>query len=1035
MKNRKLINIKGLERILYIFLLSMISIAVSAQSKKTITGIITDANNEPLSSVSVYVEGTTIGTSTDLDGNYSLEIAADQQTLTYSYIGFITKNETIGNRTIINVVLMEDSQTLEDVVVVGYGTVKKSHLTGAVSSIKADELPQAATASVGAMMRGRAAGLQINQNSARPGGDMTFQLRGAVTGSAPLIVIDGVPQAAFAGRTTGTIYSGGKKDNTLISLNPNDIESIDILKDASAASIYGSDASGGVILITTKKGKDGKVDISYNSSYAFQTLTDFPDFLNARDFMIQQNNVFDELGRGNEKKFTQDQIDNFVGKGTKWIDEVTRTGFVMEQNLSIRSGTEKQQILASISYFDQKGVAKNNEMNRITGRINYDQKFNNWLKGGINASYAQLKYKDVPLGDQRQQNAALIYSAMTYNPTVPVYDEEGNFSDNPDRPGIYPNPVSLLNIKDEQKDNNISVTAYVEATILKGLTVKAVAGTDYRQVQGNQYIPTTTKEGFEKKGIASKTKANDRLSLLNLIANFNRDFGKNSLSVMAALEYKKRIWDGDGIIANQFPYDGATWNNLQSAENKTVTSYGGSNEMASFVSRINYSFDNKYSATFNMRVDGSSNFAPDHQYGVFPGLSVAWRLSEESFLKDNFNSLSNLKLRFGVGQTGHAGGLTGIFTYYKVLPNSYAFDGNMANGVGMAKIGNPNLKWESLTDYNLGLDFGFFKNRLSGSVELYLRYVNDIILERDLMSYQEIKKVDYNSDARYRTKGIDINIHSDNIINKDFTWSTDINFSYYQNHTVERDADFNPAIYQPYKEHWGDLWKYQSDGLVKEGETVPHQPSAQPGTIKYKDLNGYVRDADGNKVRDENGRYAYTGQADGILDDADFVKIGNTTPIPFSINNTFTYKDFDLNIYLYGSLGGWKRNELEELSVAGITDMTYGLNGLSSVKDRWSPSNPEGNLPSVFQSVAGTPTDEGDFFYERAWYMRLDNLQLGYTIPKKIFKNKLSSVRVYASVRNLFVLTPYGGMDPETGNGIGAYPNQRSFVFGLDVKF
>jgi len=1033
MKNNKSIN-SLMKRVVFIFILFVISTVVFAQSTKVITGTVTDTDQKPLSGVNVFVKGTTAGTTTNNEGKYSLELSSEQSPITFSYLGYVTKEETIEKRTVIDVVLTDDAKILNDIVVIGYGTVKKNNLTGAVSSIKADELPQAATASIGAMMRGRAAGLQISQNSAKPGGDLAISLRGSITGSSPLIVVDGVPQAAFAGRSTGTIYSGGNKDNILISINPNDIESIDILKDASSASIYGSDAAGGVILITTKKGKDGKLDVNYNSSYSFQTLTDFPDFLDAKNFMIEQNKVFDELGRSAEKKYSQNQIDNFVGSGTRWIDEVTRMGFVNEQNLSIRSGNEKQQILASFGFFDQKGVAKNNAMNRITGRINYDQKFNSWLKGGINASYAQLKYNDVPLGDQRQEKSALIYSAMTFSPTVSVYDENGNFTENPYRP-IYANPVSLLDINDEQKNNNLFVTAYLEAAVLKGLTLKVSAGTDNRQMQGNQYIPTTTKEGSQKRGVASKSSGNDRMSLLNFIANYNRDFGKHTLGVMAAVEYKKQMWDGDGIVATQFPYDGALWNNLQSAEQHTISSYGGSSEMASFISRINYSFNNRYSATFNLRVDGSSNFAPDYQYGIFPGLSIAWRLSEESFLKDNFNSLSNLKLRFGAGQTGDAGGLTGIFTYYNVLPNSYAFGGLMENGVEMAKIGNPNLKWETLTDYNLGMDFGFFKNRLSGSVELYMRYADDIIMQRSLMSYQEINAVDYNSAARYMTKGIDFNIHSNNFIGKIFTWTTDINLSYYQNYTIKRDEDFNPAIWQPYKERWGDIWKYQSDGLIQPGETVPWQPSAQAGTIKYKDLNGFVKDANGNKLRDENGRYMYTGSPDGILDEADLMKIGNSTPIPFSLNNTFTYRNFDLNVYFYGSLNGLKRNELKELSVAGITDMTYGLNALSSIKNRWAPSNPEGTLPSVNEGTSGTPTDAGDFFYEKAWFIRLDNLQLGYTIPAKIFNNKLSNVHLYGSARNLFVITPYGGMDPETGNGIGAYPNQRSYVIGLDIKF
>ena len=345
------------------------------------------------------------------------------------------------------------------------------------------------------------------------------------------------------------------------------------------------------------------------------------------------------------------------------------------------------------------------------------------------------------------------------------------------------------------------------------------------------------------------------------------------------------------------------------------------------------------------------------------------------------------------------------------------------------------MKWETLTDYNFGIDFGFFNNRLSGSVDLYQRLRKDVILEKNLMSYQEVKTIDYNSATVYRARGIDIGIHSVNFDNKNFGWTTDINFSYYRNHTTKRDPDFIPAVYQDYVERWDNIYGYRTNGLIQMDRTYNHLQKSGAGAILYQDLNGYQLDEKGEKMRDSEGRYIRTTGGDGVLDEADMVVLANSTPIPFSINNTFRWKNWDANIYLYGSLNGWKVNDIKLQSIYGIEDITYGVNVLDEVKNRWSPANPMGTLPGVAEASSGVDPKKSDFFLEKAWYLRLDNVSIGYTFPAQWFKNKVRSVRLYAAGRNLAVFTPYKGMDPETGNGIGAYPNQSSFAIGLDVKF
>lgn len=1009
--------------------------ALPALAQITVTGTVTDKTGEPLIGASVLVVGTQNGSATDLNGNFTLKNVAEGAIIRASYVTYKEQEQRAASK--MHFVLEENSELLDEVVVVGYGSMKKSNLSGAVASVKADDLPSAGNASVGEMLRGRAAGMNITSSTAAPGGQMSIAIRGGLSGQQPLVVIDGVPQAPHSKVSAGTIYSGAAKDNSgLINLNPNDIESIDVLKDASAAAIYGSDASGGVILITTKRGKEGRPEISYSGSVAFSRIKDAPDFMDARQFMITQNQVFEELGRGDEKKFTQSQIDNFVGEGTDWMKEVTRTGVVNEHNLSVTAGGKTTKTLFSLSYYDHQGLVKNNSMNRITGRLNVDQDFGKYIKGGINSSFSQIKYNDVPTGDSRQEKSAVLYSAMTFIPTVPVRDANGDFSVNPIR-DMYPNPVSLLDIYDKTTAKNLYASGYLEYKPWSFFNIRATAGVDISWTQADQYTPTTTKHGFSLNGEASKQNANSQMNLVNVIANFNKTFAdKHDVSVMAGWEYKKQSWDGMGIIARDFPFDTPLMNNIGSSqqEKPTISSYRGTNEMASWIGRVNYTLLDRYILTANLRIDGSSNFSEEHQWGAFPGFSAAWKINEEAWLREQ-TWLTTLKLRGGWGQTGNAGNLTGINTFYSVMQGAWAPGGSPVNGVALSKIGNPNLKWETLTDINIGLDAGFFNNRLQVSVDAYQRTRSDVILSKQLMSYHEVTTIDYNSREKYRSRGIDIGIHSINIAGRDFSWSTDLNLSFYKNQTISRDSDFIPAAYQPMVQNWGDIYGWRTDGLVQQGETYAHLPNSGAGAIKYLDLNGYMLDEKGERMRDADGRYILSGEPDGLLDEADYVALYNSTPIPFSINNTLTWKNWDANIYIYGSLRGRKINDVKHQSVYGLEDITYGVNALTDVMNRWRPDYQEGSMPGVAEAKSGFAPSKSDFFYENAWYLRIDNISVGYTLPAKWFNDKVKNLRLYGAVRNIGVITPYKGMDPETGNGIGAYPNNFQVAVGVDLKF
>lgn len=1009
--------------------------ATGLWAQNTVTGTVTDATGEGVIGAVVMVPGTSVATMTNLDGTYKLGGVAPDATLMVSLMGYLDQSVAVDGRTVINFVLQDDTMMLEEAVAIGYGTTKKSNLTGAVTTVDAEELVSAGNASVGEMLRGRAAGMNITSNSAAPGASLNIAIRGGLSGAAPLIVVDGIPQSSTSNVSSGTIYGGASHDGGMININPDDIASINILKDASAAAIYGSDASGGVILITTKRGKEGRTDISYSGNVSVTTISDAPKFLGAKDFMTTMNEVNTELGYPTQ--YSQAEIDAFVGNGTDWLKEVTRTGVVNEHNLSVSSGSAKTRSLFSASYYDHQGIAKNNSMNRITGRLNVDHDFAKWLTGGVNASYSTILYKDVPLGDARQEKSALIYSAMTFIPTVSIYDQDGNFSRNPIR-NLYPNPVSLLELTDQTRSQNLVANAYLDFKPFEGFSVKVTGGVDMKDVQADQYIPTTTLYGAQRSGEASKRNAKSGLSMINIVASYNKTLAeKHDLSAMAGWEYKVSTWEGMGIVANQFPTDNALYNNMAASaqEKPDISSWKGSSQMASFFGRVNYAFDKRYVITANLRVDGSSNFSSKHQWGVFPGVSLAWRINEEPWMK-NVTWINDLKLRGGVGQTGNAGSLTGVNTTYTIMSNVFAPDGTIVNGMGMSQIGNPNLKWETLTDWNLGLDFGLWNSRLYGTLDFYLRERSDVILSKSLMSYHEIKTIDYNSGDIYRSTGVDLSLHGVPVSTRNFSWNVDFNISFYRNKTVRHDADWTPAGYEPYIKDWGDVYGWQTDGLIHTGEAYAHLANSKPGAIYYCDQNGYVYDDEGNALVDKNGRYISSGTPDGILDEMDYVKLFNSTPIPVSLNNTFHWKRWDLNIYIYGSLNGWRINDIRYQSVYGLQDITYGINALAEVKNRWTVNNENGTVPGVSEANSGFDPSNSDYFYEKSWYLRLDNVSLGYTLPtEKILGGVIKNARVYAAARNLYVLTPYKGMDPETGNGIGAYPNTRTFAIGLNLNF
>ena len=479
-----------------------------------------------------------------------------------------------------------------------------------------------------------------------------------------------------------------------------------------------------------------------------------------------------------------------------------------------------------------------------------------------------------------------------------------------------------------------------------------------------------------------------------------------------------------------FPYDGVKWHNLDlgTYEKPIASSSKTTDQNASFIARLNYTYKDRYLLTANFRRDGSSNFAANKQWGNFGGISVAWRMNEESFMKP-IEWLSNLKLRFGAGITGYAGSLTGTRTYY-TPGKDYYFNNKLTSGVALAVLGNPDLSWESQQDINIGLDFGFFNNKFGGTIDVYERKIRDRIGTKNLMSYHEINTLNYNTQRIDNTRGVDLSLYGTVVTKSGFNWRSQFTLTYYRDFTSKRDPSEVLDINTPARNiDWNDVWSYLSDGLIMPGETVPHMPGALPGTIKIKDINGYLYDADGSIMRDADGRPMYLGEPDGKIDNADLVVIHNKTPIPVSWTNTFSYKNFDLSIHMYGKFNHYKNTDY-------LVNIAYGpyegTNTSPYFNDRFTFNNTTSTIPAFTQNTSSS-FGYADYFMEKAWFIRLDNITLGYTLPKSITKKVLQSVRFYASMKNILTLTPYKGYDPEYD--VYTYPSTSSFTVGVDIKF
>ena len=1042
----------------------------------TVSGTVLDENNQPLPGASIVVKGTNKGTTTNFDGEFSIEVPNSNSALVVTYIGYLPKEVVIANQTAIEVQLLPDTTSLDEVVVVGYGSQLKKDLVGAISTVKSEELILSSTPSVGQALQGRVAGLQITQNNAQPGGGLNIQIRGAGSVNAsnqPLYVVDGFPlnTEEFLQPGSGNVYNGGTQ-NVLNSFNPNDIESISVLKDASSTAIYGSRAANGVVLITTKKGKIGKAQVNYSTSFSLQPYNDEYDVLGLPEWMqlrneaafenwAFQNRIAPYSNRTLEEAiadpvngvaftrfYSDEQIRN-AGTGTDWLGLVTRDGSIQQHNIAIRGGSESTKYYLSGNLYEQKGIPKNSAFDRSSLRLNIDQKINDFINLGVNVTMSRINNDNTQLGGQAFENSGIIRSAIQQSPIIEAIDEDGNYPINPDN-AVEPNPFSLLTITDKGVLDRTLTNFYLEIKPLPGLTGRIQAGIDQGTNSRNTYVPRTTLRGEQRNGIASvsTTKKNDKLldATLNYTTRILEDHSLNFL-----VGYSRQSFGTESSSAgnDNFNSDAYLYNNLNAgAGNRVVSSGKRTYNLVSYFGRLNYVYKDRYLLTSTVRRDGSSLFSENNQYALFPSVALGWNIAEESFIKDRTSKISQLKLRIGYGQTGNADFPSDAFAAFGENPAYLNPDESIIIGFFPIRLANPDLKWETTTELNIGLDFGFFDQRISGSVEVFEKEISDLIQVKPLNSYNPINNVFANVGST-QSKGVELTLTTENVRSKNFNWTSTLTYSTYDDRWKERAEDFRPAVFQNVNDPLRSQYSYLSYGIMQAGETVPAQPDLFPGQIKLKDVNGFVRDGAGDPIVDENGIFQRTGEADGVIDQADIVLLGSSDPdFIAGLANTITYKNLSLNFNFNGMFG---RQIVDATDVAyGVTAVgvaTNGRNALTNVLNRWTPENPSTTRPASHYGF--TQYDSGDFFLQDAWFIRLQNVSLSYALPQKWFGKFISGGNIRLDGQNLFTITPYKGVDPETNgfdasladfgqdtsNIVAAYPNVSTFTIGLDLRF
>lgn len=961
----------------------------------TVQGVVKDQTGETVIGASVMEKGTTNGTITGIDGDFSLNMSPNG-TLVVSFVGYKTQEVQVKGQKQLQVVLSEDAEMLDEVVVIGYGTMKKSDLTGAVSSIGNKDIKDSPVSNLGQAIQGKISGVQI-VDAGKPGDNVSIKIRGlgSINNCDPLVVIDGVPT-----------------DLGLSSLNMADVERLDVLKDASATAIYGSRGANGVVMITTKRGTEGKGKLAVSANYSFQNATNVPSLLNAAQYAELSNDMMVNSGRNPNPEWANPSE---LGSGTDWMDELLRTGVMQNYTVSYSGGNEKSHYYVSGGFLDQSGIVKSVNYRRFTFQSNSDAQVLKWLKFSNNITFS---------ADTKKSGSYNIGDALKALPIYPVKNEDGSWSGpdgNSEWYGSTRNPIGPTELNKSQTDGyNFLANLTAELTFTKWLKFKSTFGYDAKFwfidnfTPKYNWKPTPTEETSRYKS--------DNKSFTYLWDNyflFDHTFAeKHRVGLMAGMSAQWNTNDYLNAQKNVFMFD-----NVHEMDNGEEMYAIGGNEtewaLLSYMARVNYSYEDRYLLTATIRRDGSSRFGKKHRWGTFPSVSVAWRASQEKWFPKN-DYINDLKVRAGYGVTGSQASV-GNYSYLASYNTSvYPFGISSGNQTALVSstLANPYIHWEEVAQTNIGFDASLFNSRVMFSFDAYLKETRDMLVKASIpiTSGFEDTTTTYTNAGKVRNQGIEMSLHTINLTGE-LGWETNLTATYNKNKIKDLNSDVPYYINQINNSYVTMLAKdypinvfygYVTDGIFQnQSEVNTHavQPGAEPGDIRFRDLNN-----------------------DGVINDSDRTVIGNPNPSwLFSMNNSLSYKGFELSVFLQGIAG----NKIYNANNIDNTGMAAAYNQTTDVLKRWQG---EGTSNSMPRAVFGDPnqnTRVSDRFVENGSYLRLKNITLSYTFPKQwLQKAQIENARLSLSCENVATITGYSGFDPEVGiNGIdqNRYPISRTF--------
>lgn len=978
----------------------VLSIALTAntsfaiqQIDRTLQGTVTDEKQQPLPGVSIVVKGTTRGTTTDLNGNYTLRLTNESDSLTFSIIGFVTQSFKLGNQATLNVNLRPDIKQLRDVVVIGYGTASKRDVTGSITTVKAEEFNSGVLVTPAELLQGKVAGLNVTK-SGDPNQRPAVILRGpstlrAGTAQEPFYVIDGVPGASID------------------LLAPADIESIDVLKDASTTAIYGSRAANGVIIITTRRVKAGQSRLSYNAYIATEKISKQIDMLSGDELRAYL--------KSNGQTLTPTLDDD--GSNTNWQNLVERRGYSQNHNLSYGGATNTVDYGVSANYLINNGILKNTSLERtiLKGYVN-QRFFDNRMRLGVTITNSSSKSNDIV-------QSQVLPGILFYLPTVSPFNPNGTYKENYNRTGSGTrNPLSLVDNNFIKVDNNKTlINGIVQVDILPGLKYTLSGSTQKDQNNYNLYFNSASGLAVNYNGQASRTAYLNTSTVVESYFNYDKEFGVNSLKLLAGYSYQQnRTNDGFGVTTQNFSNDNLTYNNLYLSNPSTLSQIGFDNNpistlrLISFYGRVQYQFNSKYLFQASLRNDGSSAFGASNRWGYFPAVSAGWRISDEPFIRA-IPLISDLKLRVGYGVSGNSDGFnafSSLLVYGTQGSAKFLYNGNITNAIGPVRNDNPNLKWESTATTNIGLDFGILNNRINGSIDYYIKKTSDLITDYAVSTTQFFVPTITANVGTIKNSGVELVLNATAIAARNFRWKTTLNFAHNTNVVESLSND----IYT--------LKLIQTAQLGGKGQSGNYSQVVQPGyPIGTFNLWHYLG-------KNDSGVSTYR-KADGSVTatqplTTDAMIAGNAQPkLIYGWSNNVSYRKFDLNFLVRGVLG----NKILNATLANLNNPT----------DAKLQNIPRFTLGESFKDINGYLIS--DRFLESGSYLRLDNASLGYTI--KPSTQAIKNIRLYLSGNNLFVLTSYRGVDPEINIGgltpgidnNNFYPKTRTFIFGVSATF